>query len=251
MKKLLSGALVAGTMAIGFLGQVSSAEAATMFQFTNIFTANGSPADGQSGATDSYAQYFGFDVLNTSATQVTFKIYNNTPTTSPIGTTTTPTITDIFFDQSDALSSYLSGIVSATGSNNTVQYSTKSCTGNTGPGNNGCNFPQGNNINWDTDFVALASNPSVQNGVDPTESVSILFNLATGRNYQDVLNAIASTTNLRVGIHVQELPGGASDSFVSVPTPALLPGLIGMGVAAMRKKKREEELETVAQEAEA
>jgi hypothetical protein len=45
--------------------------------------------------------------------------------------------------------------------------------------------------------------------------------------------------------------GEAVGKPVGVPTPALLPGLIGIGVASLRKKKREEGLEPAMQEAEA
>ncbi|MFP3326110.1 hypothetical protein R0K05_23955, partial [Planococcus sp. SIMBA_160] len=69
------------------------------------------------------------------------------------------------------------------------------------------------------------SDPAVQpNGVNPGETLGVIFDLQTGLGYQDVVDAIAlSQTNpsadltggLRIGIHVQGFTGGGSESFVN------------------------------------
>jgi hypothetical protein len=86
-------------------------------------------------------------------------------------------------------------------------------------------------------FSADADKPgSGKDGVDVGEYVSIIFNLQTGKTYDDVINDM-NTGNLRAGIHVQGIqPSGASDSFVSdgvkVPEPGMLL-LIGAGLVAL------------------
>ena len=83
-------------------------------------------------------------------------------------------------------------------------------------------------------------------GVNPGESVGILFSLQGGQTFADVLADLADGS-LRIGIHVQGYDLGGSESFVNngpvngVPEPATIfllgMGLLGMVGAAFTKKR--------------
>jgi hypothetical protein len=88
-------------------------------------------------------------------------------------------------------------------------------------------------------------------GVNPGEQVEIIFNLQTGKNFDDVFTALllgntdgANEAALRIGLHVQSIAGiGGSESFVNtqVPIPAaawlLGSGLLGLVAIRRRAKK--------------
>ena len=94
--------------------------------------------------------------------------------------------------------------------------------------------------------MADSDSPVVAKGVNPGESLGILFNLKDGNNFNDLIAAInlgftspAETGNLRIGIHVQGFDGGGSESFVMTPEPgSLLLGSIGIGMVIARCRKR-------------
>jgi hypothetical protein len=65
-------------------------------------------------------------------------------------------------------------------------------------------------------FSADADPPPAHSGVDPNESLGIIFELAAGRTYPDVLSDLACG-DLRMGIHVQNFDYGRSESFVNGP----------------------------------
>lgn len=112
------------------------------------------------------------------------------------------------------------------------------------------NLPGGNSITpkfVTTPGLSAGSKAPVQpNGVNPGESLSVLFNLQPGRDYTDVLAALdAAHLNrpggMRIGIHVQGFGNGGSESFINVPQPvhvAPVPvpasiGLLASGLAGM------------------
>lgn len=101
-------------------------------------------------------------------------------------------------------------------------------------------LPGGNTIGFVTTagFLADSDPPAQPNGVNPLETLGVVFNLAGGGTYADILAEIASG-ELRIGIHVQGFAGGGSESLVNVPEPgsALLIGL-GLATLASRRVRR-------------
>lgn len=229
-KQLLTGAVAVGTLAIGSLLQAAPAEALnlTTFGFRNI--TNNKPIDAAIGESQLFV-----DVLETTnSNQVRFNFRNVGPLAS--------SITDVYFDDGELLS--IAQIINSSG----VDFSQGASPGN---------LPGGNTINFQTTagFSTDSNSPVQPNGVNPGEVLGVLFNLQNGKTFNDVINAMnLSLLNpdkdilggLRIGIHVQGFQGGGSESFVNstpipstpIPTPALLPGLLGMSVAALRKKKQ-------------
>jgi len=124
------------------------------------------------------------------------------------------------------------------------------------------NFPEGGTL--DPAFVTTAgfwsrNDDSIDNGVNIFEKVGMLFKLEnqTGTGFDDVIAAINlgftapdpdQNNSLRIGVHVQNLPGydkdgnwtdtDGSDSFIMVPVPgAVLLGLLGLGVVGLKLRK--------------
>ena len=106
------------------------------------------------------------------------------------------------------------------------------------------NLPGGNSISpafvTTAGFLADADAPMVPvKGVNPGESLGVIFDLIAGVNFNDTVAALG--TDLRIGVHVIAFDNGGSESFVStvVPVPAAVwlfgSGLLGLvGVARRR-----------------
>lgn len=227
-KQALMGALAMGALTVGFLGQIDSAEALT-FGFNNVTNNNATNV----GIGES--QLF-VDVLETAnSSQVLFNFRNVGPAAASIA--------DVYFDDGSLLD--IASVINGSG----VDFSAGATPGNL-PGGNAIDF----NTSTPQGFSADSNAPVQPNGVNPGETLGILFNLQGGKTYQDTLNALLLSLaspgvdvlgGLRIGIHVQGFANGGSESFVNttpIPTPALLPGLIGMGLAALRKKKQAAEV---------
>lgn len=108
------------------------------------------------------------------------------------------------------------------------------------------NLPGGNNVTPPfqvTEGFLADSDPSVTvNGVNPGETLGIIFDLQTGKTFSDVLADLADGS-LRIGMRAQAFAGGGGESFVNypVPIPAAVwlfgSGLLGLVGSARRNRK--------------
>ena len=138
-------------------------------------------------------------------------------------------ITDVYFDDGTLL-----GIASVVGGPG-VDFSQGASPGD---------LPGGTPVGFDATagFTADSNPPAQPNGVNPGETLWIVFDLINGKTVGDTILALNSGVDLRIGIHVQGFEGGGSESFVnSVPVPdggltATLLGLGMLGLAGIRRK---------------
>jgi hypothetical protein len=207
VKSLLAVAGVAALSAV-------SAAPAWAFSFGNI------PGGDTPG--DAYKNSFTFDVLN-QGSSVIFNIKN-----SGNADASTMFISKVFFDDNGYLSAPIVANVNNVG---VVAFS-----GGAGKDQ----LPQGGN-NFTTDY-AFSSNNGAGNafGIQAGESLGVSFR----GNYNNVMFALNSGA-LRVGLHVQALPNGQSDSYISsntkdTPEPlTMLAAGAAVGFGTMFKKQRE------------
>ena len=207
-KSLLAVAGVAAVSAV-------SAAPASAFSFGNI-------AGGDTPG-DSYVNSFTYSVVN-QGSAVRFDIFN-------LGNAAAPNmfISKVFFDDNGYLSA-----PSLYGTNiGEVSFS---------GGASNDQLPQGGN-DFTTDY-AFSRNPGSGNGgaVQGGESFPVSFR----GNYNNVIAALSDGT-LRIGLHVQGLPNGQSDSYISTssgntqdtPEPlTMLAAGAAVGFGTMFKKQR-------------
>lgn len=101
-------------------------------------------------------------------------------------------------------------------------------------GGSPADLPAGSNIGFVADSQWTATNPSSTYGINAGESITFSLSGVTAASFSD--------GSLRVGVHLQGLPGGASESLVSaVPEPQtyamLLAGLGLLGFTANRRRQ--------------
>ncbi len=106
-----------------------------------------------------------------------------------------------------------------------------------GPGN----LPSGETIGFyaDREFSIGAVAPPPKNGVNPPppdEWVKVHFNLKPGGTLEGVIGELNSG-ELRVGIHIIDLPDGSSESAVGVPEPTAIALLIFGSIAATKRHR--------------
>lgn len=97
------------------------------------------------------------------------------------------------------------------------------------------NLPAGNSIAFSSDLGLDSNVPTQPSGVNPGEWLNIAF----AGSFDELVQGLHLGT-LQVGMHVQGFSNGGSESFVSVPEPAvyalLLLGLTLMGFTIRRRK---------------
>jgi hypothetical protein len=154
---------------------------------------------------------------------VSIGIFNLSTPGDPGVTSTSPTVTRVFFEDRAGVLGNTPGVLSSSGGVSFVR-------------NDGANLPGGNNIDFEVDFAFTAVSPRPSNGLDPGESIVFLFG---GAAYESVVASLVSG-DFRVGLHVQEIGDCAEDSaaFVTVipePGSALL-GLLGALMLLRRRR---------------
>jgi hypothetical protein len=96
-------------------------------------------------------------------------------------------------------------------------------------------LPSGSVEDFQEDWVFSALNPKPQNGVGSGEELTIVFTLADGVSYADVIAAMTAGT-LRLGVHAPPFGTGGNHSFVTgggggaIPAPE--PGTLALLAAA-------------------
>ncbi|MBE9179531.1 PTPA-CTERM sorting domain-containing protein [Oculatella sp. LEGE 06141] len=246
-QQLLTGALAVGAVAIGSLVQVNPAEALTL---TSQLL--GDPrANNPDGLIVDVTVKTGTDA-GLSTNQALWTVDINSPLHSNI-----------------KLGQFFFNLANAAASNYTFSGFNPTGWAIQTPANNA-------NGSGSADFIFKALDPSgPPNAANVTNNTNLSFIMTKGLGAiteADFLTAPFATSNnnllgsFHLGAHLQSLTvnattcpskstcrdsGFARGNYTStpIPTPALLPGLIGMGVAALRKKKGEQNLESVAQEA--
>ena len=94
----------------------------------------------------------------------------------------------------------------------------------------------------DQEFNSGAVSPAPSTGVEPGESLGLVFELLPADTTDDVLDWLQSG-ELRVGLHVINFDSGGSESFVNEPVPE--PGSLGLlclsigGLALLRRRRGE------------
>lgn len=103
------------------------------------------------------------------------------------------------------------------------------------------NLPGGKPFGFAADFSFGADPAPPKNGINPGESLEIIFDLADGFTFSDVIQALLSS-DLQIGFHVIAFDSGGGESFVNnpqiVPLPPALVFLSSglLGLIGMRKR---------------
>ena len=166
------------------------------------------------------------DVTDAGSNRVLFTFSNTGPEDAAI--------TDVYFDDGTLL-----GIAGLIDSDDDALGSFGDPGVDFSPGASPGDLPGGEAIGFmvTVGFLADSDSPPPHNGVNPLESLGIVFDLQAGGTIADVLSELADET-LRIGIHVQGFAGGGSESFVNIPVPE--PGsalLVAMGLAGLARRR--------------
>ena len=145
-------------------------------------------------------------------------------------------ITDVYFDDGSLLG--IASIINGSG----VAFSQGASPGD---------LPGGNSVGFmaTAGFTADSDPPAQPNGVNPGETLTIVFNLIAGQTYADVIAAMGigfGEGGLVIGIHVQGFAGGGSEAFITdgppdemVPLPAgVALGLAGLAPVMIRRRRQ-------------
>jgi len=198
----------------------TSAYAAPRFDFENITHNN------DTNAATGEAQLH-FDVTEDNG-KILFLFINDGPYAS--------SITDIYFDDDAFLLDFSEFRYDTAGGVKFSQWATPA------------DLPGGNDVSFTANYSFDSDSPVQPNGINPGESLGILFKTANGSDYNSIIAALNRTDGMRVGIHVQGFSNGGSESFINtpngsdtVPEPAAMVlfgfGLIGLAGTVRRTKK--------------
>jgi hypothetical protein len=209
------------TAAVALALGLSSSAFAVSYNFTKI----------SSNAPDDLGSQLAVDVTDAGSGKVDFKFTNNGSIASVIA--------QIYFDNTGGtLGAMITPFVDSGAG---VSFSS---------GANPGNLPSGNNLN--PDFVATAAasadNPAPSKGINngATDWLTISFNLAATKSYQDVINALnlgPDNDSLRIGLHVTGIgTSGQSDAYVTegnrVPDGGTTMTLLGMALLGLGAAQR-------------
>ena len=190
-------------------------EAAPTYSFVNI--TNNNAGDAAIGEAQLFVELFDL------GGQINFAFTNIGPAAS--------SITDVYFDNGTLL-----GIASIVNTAGLVEFS-QLATPPDLPGGNTVIPPFATTLGFSAD-----SDPPVQPlGVNPGESLGIIFDLQSGGVFDDIVDELASGA-LRIGIHVQGFSSGGSESFINngttvIPAPGALI-LVGLGAGCVSWLRR-------------
>ena len=152
-------------------------------------------------------------------------------------------ITQIYFDTNNGPTVRLASIISVTSSIG----ASFAIDGSPGfpPGGTAINW--GNNGTTDFEVSATSQGGVSNNGVNIGEFVTVRFGLNPGVSYAALISSFGNPSlgASRMGVRIQSLPGGTSESLYAtpsttvVPLPAALPlmlgGLLGLGLLGRRR----------------
>ncbi|MDD5010512.1 MAG: PEP-CTERM sorting domain-containing protein [Phycisphaerae bacterium] len=100
------------------------------------------------------------------------------------------------------------------------------------------------------EYSADSDSPVSDNGIDPNEWLKLIFTLDYNKTIDDIISELAngyssSLQGLRIGIHIQSLPGSCDDSASAInnihmepiPEPATI-CLFGLGALSLIRRKK-------------